>query len=176
MITELGQLQNLVFSKFNLIISHLQPDSECEDYFGHSFQLNHFNIKFRKAKITPKKIGQFVTLWRRNPQSKQTEPFTSEDPFDFYIVFCNSDENSGFFFFPKNILSQKQILTTAFKKGKRGFRVYPSWDSPENKQATKTQNWQKDFFIDFSDDDFLGKLRLFECFSEQSEEKCIENP
>ncbi|MCU7616913.1 MepB family protein [Chryseobacterium sp. PBS4-4] len=165
MITELEQLQNSVFSKLSLIISQLQPDSECEDYFGHSFQLNHLSIKFRKAKITPKKVGQFVTLWKRNPESKQTEPFTSEDPFDFYIIFCNNDDKSGFFFFPKNILAQKQILTTSSKEGKRGFRVYPDWDSPENRQATKTQNWQKDFFIDFSDADFLGKLRLFECFS-----------
>lgn len=159
MITELEQLQNSVFTKLNLIISHLQPDSECEDYFGHQFQLNHFNIKFRKAKITPKKIGQFVTLWKRNPVSKKTEPFTSEDPFDFYIIFCEQDEKSGFFFFPKNILSQKQILTTSSKEGKRGFRVYPKWDFTENMQALKTQSWQKDFFIDFSDENFSKKFK-----------------
>lgn len=165
MITELEQLQNSVFSKLNVIITHLQPDFECEEYFGHNFQLNHHNIKFRKAKITPKKIGHFVTLWKRNPESKQTQPFTSEDPFDFYIIFCDRDNKSGFFFFPKQILIQKNILTTLSKDGKRGFRVYPTWDSPENKQAVKTQNWQKDFFIDFSDDNFLVTLRQFECFS-----------
>lgn len=163
MITELEQLQNSIFSKLNLIISHLQPDSECEEYFGYSFQLNQFSIKFRKAKITPKKIGQFVTLWKRNPESKQTEPFTSEDPFDFYIIFCNNNDQSGFFFFSKEILIQKNILTTLSKDGKRGFRVYPTWDSPENKQATKTQDWQKHFFIDFSNenliDDFNSILR-----------------
>ncbi|MCX8534021.1 MepB family protein [Chryseobacterium luquanense] len=159
MITELEQLQNSVFSKFNLIISHLQPDSECEEYFGNSFQLNQFSIKFRKAKITPKKIGQFVTLWKRNPESKQTEPFTSEDPFDFYIVLCEQGKKSGFFFFSKQILIQKNIITTLSQDGKRGFRVYPIWDSPENKQAIKTQNWQKDFFIDFDNKQFL---KLFE--------------
>ncbi|MCX8523218.1 MepB family protein [Chryseobacterium formosus] len=159
MITELEQLQNSIFSKLNLIISHLRPDSECEEYFGHSFQLNQFSIKFRKAKITPKKIGQFVTLWKRNPESKQTEPFTSEDTFDFYIIFCALGKKSGFFFFSKQILIQKNILTTLSKDGKRGFRVYPIWDSPENKQAIKTQNWQKDFFIDFDNKQFL---KLFE--------------
>ncbi|HEX7870118.1 MAG TPA: MepB family protein [Chryseobacterium sp.] len=159
MITELEQLQNSIFSKLNLIISHLQPDSECEEYFGHSFQLNHLSIKFRKAKITPKKIGQFVTVWKRNPESKQTEPFTSEDPFDFYIIFCEQGEKLGFFFFSKQILIQKNILTTLSKDGKRGFRVYSIWDSPENKQAIKTQNWQKDFFIDFDNKQFL---ELFE--------------
>lgn len=165
MITQLEQLQNSVFSKLNVIISHLQPDLECEEYLGHSFQINQLSIKFRKAKITPRKIGQFVTLWKRNPESKQTQPFTSEDPFDFYMIFCDHDDKSGFFFFPKQILIRKNILTTLSKDGKRGFRVYPTWYSPENKQAEKTQNWQKNFFIDFSDDDFVGKLRQFEGFS-----------
>ncbi|MCY0970779.1 MepB family protein [Chryseobacterium wangxinyae] len=161
MITELEQLQNSIFSKLNLIISDLRPDPECDEYLGHSFRLDRFNIKFRKAKITPKKIGQFVTLWKRNPVSKITEPFSSEDPFDFYIIFCICDDKNGFFFFPKNTLSQKKILTNASKEGKRGFRVYPNWDQPENKQATKTKEWQKDFFIEFSDGDFLGELRQF---------------
>lgn len=158
MITEFEQLQNSVFSKLNLIISHLQPDSECEEYFGYSFQLNQFTIKFRKAKITPKKIGQFVTLWKRNHKSKQTEPFTSEDPFDFYIIFCDNNGKAGFFFFSKQILIQKNILTTLSKDGKRGFRVYPTWDIPKNKQATKTQDWQKFFFNDFSNEQLVEEF------------------
>ena len=160
MITELEQLQNSIFSKLNVVISHLKPDSECEDYLGYNFQINHLNFKFRKAKITPKKIGQFVTLWKRNPESKQTEPFSSEDVFDFYIIACECDEKFGFFFFSKEILAQKHILTTLSKEGKRGFRVYPNWDFPENKQAAKTQNWQREFFIDFSEEDFLEKFKL----------------
>lgn len=158
MITQLEQIQNSIFSKLNVIICQIQPDSECEEYFGNNFQLNQFSIKFRKAKITPKKIGQFVTLWTRNPESKQTEPFSSKDPFDFYMIFCDTDYKSGFFFFSQQILVQKNILTTLSKDGKRGFRVYPTWDSPENKQAKKNQNWQKDFFIDFSDENYLKKF------------------
>ena len=99
MITELEQLQNSIFSKLNVVISHLKPDSECEDYLGYNFQINHLNFKFRKAKITPKKIGQFVTLWKRNPESKQTEPFSSEDVFDFYIIACECEGKFGFFLF-----------------------------------------------------------------------------
>lgn len=158
MIRDLQHLQNSVFSKLHLIISQLQQDSECEEYLGYNFQISHFNIKFRKAKITPKKIGQFVTLWKRNPESRQTEPFNQEDTFDFYIIACDFDEKSGFFLFPKSILSQKHILTTLSKEGKRGFRVYPDWDFPENKQAKKTQDWQKEFFIDFSDENYLKKF------------------
>ena len=165
MITELELLNNSVFSKLNVIISHLLPDLECDEYLGHNFQLDQFSIKFRKAKITPKKIGQFVTLWKRNPVNKQTEPFTYQDPFDFYIIFCKNDDRTGFFFFSKQILIQQNILTTHSKDGKRGFRVYPTWDSPPNRQALKTQAWQQDFFIDFSDNNFLEKLRQLDCFA-----------
>ena len=158
MIKDLQHLQTSVFSKLQLIISQLEPDPECEKYLGHNFQINQINIKFRKAKITPKKVGQFVTLWKRNPESKQTEPFNQEDSFDFYIIACDFAEKSGLFIFPKNILSHKHILTTSSNEGKRGFRVYPDWDSPVNKQATKTQNWQKEFFINFSDENYLKKF------------------
>lgn len=160
MITPLEQIQNSVFSKLGLVISNLQPDSECEEYLGYNFKLNQFNIKFRKAKITPKKIGQFVTLWKRNPESRQTEPFTSEDPFHFYIILCEYDKRSGFFFFPRQILIQKNILTILYKIGKRGFRVYPDWDAPNNKQASKNQNWQKDFFIKFSNEEYAEQFKI----------------
>lgn len=165
MIKELEQVQNSIFSKLSLLILNLKPDSECEDYLGYDFTLHNTNIKFRKAKITPKKIGQFVTLWKRNPQSKQTEPFTSEDPFDFYMIFTQHNNQLGFFFFPKSILSKNKILTSLSIDGKRGFRVYPNWDFPENKQAVKTQMWQKEFFIDFSDEKSLEKFEHILKFS-----------
>lgn len=115
MITELEQLQNSIFSKLNLIISRLQPDSECEEYFGHSFQLNQFSIKFRKAKITPKKIGQFVTLWKRNPESKQTEPFTSEDLLIFTLSSVIKVINPDSSFSPNKFLFRK-IFSLSFLK------------------------------------------------------------
>ena len=39
-------------------------------------------------------------------------------------------------------------MTSIKKEGKRGFRVYPNWVKPENKQAEKTQNWQQDYFVE----------------------------
>ncbi|MFY1045745.1 MepB family protein [Chryseobacterium sp. GP-SGM7] len=158
MITPIEKLQKLLFSHLNAVITNLQKEPECEDYFGFNFQLNNYQIKFRKAKITPTKIGQFVTLWKRNSISKETEPFSSEDRFDFYLILTETTENFGVFLFPKSILIKNQILTVDSKDGKRGFRVYPNWDIPENKQATKTHNWQTKFFVDFSDDDFVEKF------------------
>nr|WP_314492715.1 MepB family protein [uncultured Chryseobacterium sp.] len=64
-------------------MTFIGQDPESTEYHGHHFQAGQLRFQFRKAKITPKKIGQFVTLWNRNPENNKTEPFTDEDPFDF---------------------------------------------------------------------------------------------
>ena len=69
---------------------------------------------------------------------------------------------SDFFLFPKQVLAEKQILIIGAKDGKRGFRVYPNWDIPENKQAEKTKAWQMEFFVDLAKEDELKKVaKLF---------------
>ena len=158
MTTLLEKLQTLLFSNLGLFIFNLHQEQESKEYFGCNFQLNSFQIKFRKSKVTPTKVGQFVTLWKRNPISKETEPFTSEDTSDFYLILTETSENFGFFLFTKDVLIKNQILSTHLKDGKRGFRVYPNWDIPQNKQATKTQNWQNQFFIDFADENYVEKF------------------
>jgi hypothetical protein len=159
MIKEIQAIQNSVFSKLDCSITNLSKDLECEEYFGYNFQLNTFSIKFRKAKITPKKVGQFVTLWKRNPETLETEPFTQQDHFNFYIVSTESGINNGFFIFSKEVLIQNKILTTLLKEGKRGFRVYPDWDIPQNKQAEKTKKWQEKSFINLSENNSLEKFK-----------------
>ncbi|EJL71857.1 MepB family protein [Chryseobacterium populi] len=149
MVGILSRIENSVFKALQLKLSDIKVEPESEDYSGYNFSLDHLSIKFRKSKITPTKNGQFVTLWRRNSAGK-TEPFDASDHFDFYIIAAEQNNNSGFFIFPGNILTEKQILTNSQKEGKRGFRVYTPWDEPESKQAEKTQNWQLQFFIDIS--------------------------
>lgn len=149
MIDVLARLENSILKVNDLKISTITTDLECEEYFGFDFQIENLKVKFRKAKITPKKSGQFVTLWRRN-HAKQTEPFNLNDNYDFYIIATEQQQKFGFFLFPKLILSEKQILTTNNREGKRGFRVYPDWDIPENRQAEKTKSWQTKYFIDIS--------------------------
>lgn len=150
MIKELSRIEASIFKTLQLNLSNIETDLECEEYFGHNFSINNLKIKFRKAKITPTKNGQFVTLWRRNFEGK-TEPFNASDHFDFYIIATEKDSQFGFFIFPKKILAEKQILTINQKEGKRGFRVYPIWDEPESKQAEKTKSWQTKYFIDITD-------------------------
>ena len=141
------QFEQSILKSLNLSLSNLEKDLECEEYFGYNLNINQSFIKFRKAKITPKKVGQFVTFWKRNTD-KQTEPFSENDVFDYYIIATEEDSKLGFYIFPKAILIEKNILTSTKKEGKRGFRVYPNWVKPENKQAEKTQNWQQNYFVE----------------------------
>lgn len=143
MMKELKLLEEIL----SIDVTNLTKDQECASYFGFTFQLGDRNIKFRKAKVTPKKTGQFVTFWKRNSQG-QTIPFSIDDKVDYYFIAAEDERHLGFFIFPKQTLIDKQILTTARKEGKRGFRVYPSWSITENKQATQSKNWQTQYFID----------------------------
>ncbi|MGE8378905.1 MAG: MepB family protein [Sphingobacterium sp.] len=143
MIKELKQLGEILSKS----ITNLTDDLECAGYFGFNFQLDERNIKFRKAKITPIKVGQFVTLWKRDARG-QTTAFTADDAIDYYIIAAEQEPHAGFFVFPKQVLIDRQILTTAQKEGKRGFRVYPDWSITESKQAAQSKSWQGQYFID----------------------------
>ena len=143
------EIQELFTSKLNVSITNIEQDLECKEYSGYNFRSNNFKIKFRKAKVTSKKIGQFVTLWKRNVVG-ETIPFDINDDFDFYIIYTQQDFNKGMFIFSKRVLAEKQILS-GIKEGKRGFRVYPNWDRPLNNQALKTQSWQEKYFVSVND-------------------------
>ncbi|MGG5505805.1 MULTISPECIES: MepB family protein [unclassified Myroides] len=155
--------------------SNCTKDLECEEYFGYSCQLANFTIKYRKAKITPKKTGQFVTVWQRNAVGITT-PFTTLDPFDFYIILTEDGDQTGFFIFPRAILGERGILTTAKREGKRGFRVYPDWELPTSKQALQTQQWQSLYFItctDFTPQALEKVSNIMQLYSKSS---TIKNP
>jgi len=150
MINEIKKLDDLVFKPLNLNLSEIIPDPGSEEYFGFNFKINDVKIKFRKSKLTPKKIGQFVTFWKRD-QDKKTVPFDIDDDFDFYMILIEENENTGFFIFPKFILEKQDLISSQLKTGKRGFRIYSDWHCPTNKQAEKTKLWQTQYFIDLSD-------------------------
>lgn len=124
-------------------------DNESKSYKGCSYEVNGVKIIERTAKITPTKIGQFVTCWKRN-SAGNTEPHKASDNFDFFYIKVRNNEKKGVFKFPKEALIQNGIISTEKKDGKRGFRVYPIWDKPTSKQAIKTQIWQLEYFINDS--------------------------
>lgn len=118
--------------------------TEASEYEGCEYILDEKKFIHRKAKITPKKIGQFVTLWKRDNRGA-TCPYHEDDLIDFVVIICEKGDSIGHFLFPKNILVERKIISSK-NEGKRGFRVYPTWDKPENKQAIQTQKWQITYF------------------------------
>lgn len=141
----LHQISSEVYDPCNLKISEFEIDTESKEYSACHFKLNAQKIISRNSKITPRKVGQFVTFWKRN-KNGIIEPFEETDPFDLYAVNVKTEKEFGQFVFPKSVLVEKGIISTTKKEGKRGFRVYPSWDIPNNPQAEKTQKWQVDYF------------------------------
>lgn len=144
-ISEIQILNEQLFSLQGKNLSNILAEPESKEYLAHSFHLDGQKVIFRKAKITPTKTGQFVTIWKRNSEGI-TAPFDISDEFEFIMVYCENEDSSGVFIFPKAVLHQKKIISDEIKDGKRGIRVYPPWDSPTSKQAQKTQAWQVKYF------------------------------
>lgn len=112
----------LIYQPLGYKISNYQTESESQEYNACTFQLNHLKIKHRLSKITPKKTGQFVTIWKRNNLGI-TIPFDDLDDFDLLIISSETDKHFGQFIFPKAILAQHKIITNNGVEGKRGIRV-----------------------------------------------------
>ena len=125
-------------------------EKEINEYEACSFSLNDKQVIYRTAKITPKKTGQFVAIWKRNNLGV-TIPFSAYDNFDLMIISTRTNNFFGQFIFPKLALIENGIISSEFKEGKRGFRVYPPWDKTENKQALNTQKWQFKYFVNLSE-------------------------
>jgi hypothetical protein len=147
---DLRIFKKLVYNKFSFDLVGLNIEDESQEYGACSFKINGKAIQFRVSKITPKKVGQFVTIWKRNEQGI-TQPFEETDQIDFIVISSRNGDNFGQFIFPKSVLVDKGIITGKNKEGKRGIRVYPSWDKPINKQAIKSQSWQIKYFENIQD-------------------------
>lgn len=147
---DLMKANDFVYTVCDFELKDLKPNVESSEYAASTFSLNGKLIHYRNAKITPTKIGQFVTIWKRN-QAGITVPFDVNDDFDFIIITTRSEDKFGQFVFPKQILADKGILTQNSKDGKRGIRVYPPWDQVNNKQAKNTQTWQLKYFFNIEE-------------------------
>ncbi len=143
----LKQIKAEIYDRCNLEVSNFKIEVESKEYDACQFELNSRNILCRKAKITPKKAGQFVTFWKRN-KGGSIEPFDESDQIDFYVVNVKTENEFGQFVFPKSVLIKKGIISTDTKEGKRAFRVYPCWDITKNKQAQRNQKWQLNYFYE----------------------------
>lgn len=153
----LSQLHREVYERCALKLSDYHLETESKAYDACHFQLNGRKIISRSAKITPKKVGQFVTFWKRNANGI-TQPFEENDMFDFYMVTVRTEKEFGQFVFPKSVLIKKGIVSTNAKEGKRAFRVYPKWDIAKSKQAERTRKWQLNYFYEVNTSTDLKKV------------------
>ena len=152
------ELKQLLFDKCGFVLQNPFMEKESVDYNAHQFQLDNLNVVFRTAKITPTKIGQFVTLWKRIG-SGPIQPFDFSDSVDLFVVNVKTDNRLGQFVFPKAVLLKQGVLTSELKEGKRAIRVYPPWDVTCSKQAQKTQQWQLEYFLNLPYDGLVDVSR-----------------
>ncbi|MEQ9168821.1 MAG: MepB family protein [Fulvivirga sp.] len=155
----LKQIQAQVYKPIDFEITDFTIETESKEYDACRFVLNGLKIISRSAKITPKKGGQFVTFWKRKGNGP-IAPFHETDAFDFYVVNLWADDKLGQFVFPRSVLIKKGIISTDKKEGKRAFRVYPPWDTANNKQAERTQKWQLDYFYEIGENIDFVKVKL----------------
>lgn len=146
---ELKETLDKIYGPAGLNIHDFEIEPESQDYGACRFRLDGQKIVFRTAKTTPKKVGQFVVLWKR-ATSGIIEPFDVNDNIDFFVVAVNTPRHTGQFVFPKDILYEKKVLQGKGSEGKRAIRVYSAWDITTSRQAKNTQAWQVDYFFELT--------------------------
>lgn len=140
-----------------LSYTKVQWDQESAEYGACKLLVGSKRIMFRVSKITPTKIGQFVTFWKRLGRGP-IMPYDMQDDFDFLMIYSATDVQSGLFIFSKELLGKQGVVSKNGIGGKRAIRVYPSWDIVDNAQATKSQKWQTVHFFDKHNCDRITRL------------------
>ncbi|WP_153815528.1 MepB family protein [Streptomyces sp. SUK 48] len=125
------------------------PEPESAEYAACAFTLDDHAVRFRVAKTTPTKAGQFVTVWQRSEEGP-IRPFDTEDGVDLFVISSRDDDGFGQFVFPREVLCERGIVARDGSGGKRGFRVYPPWVATTSRQARTTQAWQVNHFVDLA--------------------------
>jgi hypothetical protein len=159
----------------------LDPVPESAKYEALNFSLNNKRIVYRKAKVTLDRPGAFLAVWQR-PKSggitgNKPIPLTTSQ-LDYLFIQVESDDSiskehrqgasSGLFIFPVSLLIDKGVISTAKKKGKTGFRVFPPWSQDRGSAGTKvfsesgkkTQRWQMPFFLAVDDKGLIDSYTL----------------
>ena len=161
---DLQEARESAYKPSGLTIENFLIEPESKEYGACVFEMNNLCIKFRVAKKTPIKTGQFVTLWKREGVGSIL-PHDIEDPIDLFVIgVCNSD-NFGQFVFPKTVLSDRGIVSKERRGGKRAMRIYAPWDFPVSPQAKKAQAWQLQYFFGIPLDKGVDIGRIRELFN-----------
>lgn len=116
-------VNEVLYRPNNLIIKNPKEEKQNSDYGAGIFQLNSKSIRFRVAKITPNKIGQFVAFWEKDNRNKN-QPFSYNQSPDLLVINTFADKKIGQFIFPKDILVKKGILKTDGQCGKMAVDLF----------------------------------------------------
>ncbi|MFD8417150.1 MepB family protein [Streptomyces sp. NPDC059650] len=141
----------LVYDASGFACSLPVAEPESAEYAACSFTLDGRSVRFRVAKTTPTKVGQFVTVWQRS-QEGPIRPFDAADGVDLFVISSRDDDAFGQFVFPREVLCERGIVSRDGSGGKRGFRVYPPWVTTTSRQARSTQSWQVNYFLNLGQD------------------------
>lgn len=159
----LTYVNKMLYDPNHIIVKDVHQEVQNSDYGAGTFHLNSKSVRFRVAKITPTKIGQFVAFWEKNEDNKN-QAFSDETATDLLVINTFSDDRFGQFVFPKDILVKQNIIKTATTKGKMAIRVYPSWENPTSKQAIETQKWQLEYFVELQSTNNLLIQKLLKLY------------
>lgn len=62
----LSYVKEILYEPNQLTIASVREEPQNSDYGAGVFQLNSKSVRFRVAKITPTKTGQFVAIWEKD--------------------------------------------------------------------------------------------------------------
>lgn len=137
-------------------LANLMLEEQNKEYEGTVFTIDHHSFRSRRGKQTPKKQGYFVVFWEKDMLDKNKAYDFVNAPDKLIITIFDGDKK-GQFIFPKELLAEKNILSTESKQGKMALIVYPDWVTPFNQTALATQKWQLPYFMNLSET-FDGQL------------------
>ncbi len=143
--------------------TNIEREQESAEYGAIRFEMDGQTCLYRQAKHTPKKIGQFVTLWKRPTPSSEIAPFDCEDEIDRVFIFADEHPRFGVFVFQRQQLVKKGIFSEQSEGGKRAFRVYAPWTVPVAVQAKRSKVWQCANFVELTDIE-QGRVQLVKLF------------
>ncbi|CAM5270572.1 MepB family protein [Streptomyces avidinii] len=143
---DLAAAKALVYDPCGFTCSQPVPEAESAEYAAHTFTLDGRSVRFRAARTTPTKVGQFVTVWKRSAGGP-IQPFDAADPVDLFVIGTRDGDRAGQFVLPREALQRHGVVSTDGSGGKRAFRVYPPWVTTTNRQAASAQAWQLDHFL-----------------------------
>ncbi|MFD3542990.1 MepB family protein [Streptomyces sp. NPDC058662] len=135
-----------MYDPAGFVCSRPVAEPESAEYAAYAFTLDGLSVRFRAARTTPTKVGQFVTVWQRSARGP-IRPFDTGDGIDLVVVSSREGDRFGQFVFPREVLCERGVVSRDGSGGKRGFRVYPPWVVPPNRQAAVSQAWQVRHFL-----------------------------